>query len=130
MSSILAKISSDLENWSCLPTSFHARISVIKMNVLARINFFSSMIPLPPPAGFWIKLAACVSRYIWDGNRPRIKLTTIKCGRLHGGLSFLNFRLYTQAFTRRPLSVWFDPDVSVSWRAIEESMVYPYELKN
>ncbi len=29
--SILAKVSSDLENWSCLPTSFQARISVIKL---------------------------------------------------------------------------------------------------
>ncbi len=73
---ILAKVSLDLENWSRLPTSFQARISVIKMNVLPLINLFSSMIPLAPPVGYWNKLDACVSRYIWDGKHPRIKLTT------------------------------------------------------
>ncbi len=127
--SILAKVSSDLENWSRLPTSFQACISVIKMNVLPRINLFSCMIPLSPPVGYWNKLDACVSRYIWDGKRPRIKLTTLQRCRLHGGLSFPNFRLYAQAFSLRPLSVWFDPDASVSWRAIEESIVYPYKYK-
>ncbi len=44
--------------------------------------------------------------------------------------SFPNFRLHAQAVFLRPLSVWFDPDASVSWRAIEESIVYPYKLKH
>ncbi len=78
------------------------------------------MIPLAPPVGYWNKLDACVSRYMWDGKRPRIKRTTLQRCRSHGGLSFPNFRLYAQAFSLRPLSVWFDPDASVSWRAIEE----------
>ncbi len=65
------------------------------------------MIPLAPPVGYWKQLDACVS-----------------------GLSFPNFRLYAQAFSLRPLSVWFDPDASVSWRAIEESIVYSYKLKH
>ncbi len=85
------------------------------------------MIPLAPPVGYWNKLDACVSRYIWDGKRPRIKLTTSQRCRLHGGLSFPNFRLYAQAFS--PLAVWFDPDASVSWRAIEESIAYPYKIE-
>ncbi len=52
----LAKVTSDLANWMHLPTSFHARISVVKMNILPRVKFYSSMIPLPPPAGYWKKL--------------------------------------------------------------------------
>ena len=32
-----------------VPSSVPARISVIKMNILPRINFVSSMIPLAPP---------------------------------------------------------------------------------
>ncbi len=76
--SMLAKVSSDLQNWSCLPNYFQARISVIKMNVLPPINLFSSIIPLTPPVGYWNKLDACVSRYIWDGKHPRIKLTTLQ----------------------------------------------------
>ncbi len=97
------------------------------MNVLPLIHLFSSMIPLAP-VGYWNKLDACVSHYIWDGKRPRIKLTTLQQCRLHRSLSFPTFRLYAQAFSLRPLSVWIYPDASVSWRAIEESILYPYNL--
>ncbi len=69
----LAKVTSDLANWAHLPTSLHARISVVKMNILPHVNFYSSMIPLPPPAGYWEKLNSAISQYIWNGKCPRIK---------------------------------------------------------
>ncbi len=34
----LANVTSDLANWTHLPTSFLARISVVKMNILPRVN--------------------------------------------------------------------------------------------
>ncbi len=59
-----AKVNSDLANWTHLPTSFHARISVVKMIILPCVNFYSSMIPLPPPAGYWKKLFSNLSIYL------------------------------------------------------------------
>lgn len=50
---ILSSISADLLNWTRLPNSLYARISVVKMNVLPRVNFYSAMLPLPPPTHFW-----------------------------------------------------------------------------
>lgn len=47
---IYNKIQIDLDWWSYLPKSLQARVSIIKMDILPRINFFSSMLPLPPPA--------------------------------------------------------------------------------
>ncbi len=32
------------------------------------------MIPLAPPVGYWNKLDACVSRYIWDGKHLHLHL--------------------------------------------------------
>lgn len=50
---IYNKIETDLVRWSYLPKSLQARVSVVKMDILLRINFFSSMLPLPPPTDCW-----------------------------------------------------------------------------
>lgn len=60
---VLKEIESDLKRWGMLPTSFQSRLSVIKMNILPRINFISSMIPLAPPGGYRKKLHSVVSTF-------------------------------------------------------------------
>lgn len=52
---ILKKIEEDINRWKLLPTSVPARIAVIKMNILPRVNFISLMILLAPPIGYWQK---------------------------------------------------------------------------
>ena len=74
---VLKFLASDQLNWAKFPNSLTARISVIKMNVLPRINFIASMSPLPPLIGFWDKLQTLVSKYIWNGKHPRIKTSTL-----------------------------------------------------
>lgn len=80
----LNKVLSDLESWASLPNSLQARISIVKMNVLPRINFVSSMIPLSPPAGYWGKLHAAVLKFIRNGKRPRLRSATVQRRRLDG----------------------------------------------
>ncbi len=74
------------------------------MNIHPHVNIYSSMIPLPPPAGYWKKLDSVISQYIWNGKRPRIKLSALQRNRSDGGWSFLNFQLYADSFTLRALS--------------------------
>ncbi len=109
---------------------FDGGISVVKMNILPRVNFYSSMIPLPPPAGYWKKLDSVISQYIWNGKRPRIKLSTLLRNRSDGGWSFPNFKLYADSFTLSALSACFKPNVSTSWWAIEESLVSPHNIEH
>ncbi len=101
----LAKVNSDLANWTHLPTSFHARISVVKMIILPCVNFYSSMIPLPPPAGCWEKLYSVISQYIWNGKCPRIRLSTFTALQIRCWLVLS--KLYTVSLTLRALSAWF-----------------------
>lgn len=126
----LTNITKDLERWSRIKNSLRSRVSVIKMNVLPRVNFVSCMIPLSPPHQYWDKLQSAVSKYIWNGKRPRLKLCTLQRDRKEGGLSLPNFKLYNWAFTLRPLTDWFRTDSQVSWRELEESLVSPNPLEN
>lgn len=52
----LARVEQDLQRWNSMPLSLHARIVSVKINVLPRINFLSSMIPLPASKKYWHKL--------------------------------------------------------------------------
>lgn len=100
------------------------------MNILPRVNFNFSMIPLPRPAGYWKKFDSVISKYFWNGKRPRIKLSTLQRNRSDGGWSFKNFKVYADSFNLRALSAWFKPNVSTSWWAFEESLVSPYSIEH
>ena len=46
----LNNVLKDMDLWNSHPISIRARVSIIKMNVLPRINFVSSMVLLSPPS--------------------------------------------------------------------------------
>lgn len=126
---VLHSITNDLNTWGKLPTSFQSRLSIIKMNVLSRINFLSSMLPVAPPLGYWKKLNAIVSSYLWNGKKPRIKALTLYRLKSAGGVSLPNFEWYSWCFALRALSLWFKPHISTSWRQIEAQLLQPYNMQ-
>ena len=109
----LNDIDCDLKRWGKLPTSFQSRLSVIKMNVLPRIHFISSMIPLAPPEGYWKKLHSVVSTFLWNKKTPRIKASTLQRHKSSGGVNLPNFEWYSWCFVLRPLATWLNPGIRV-----------------
>ena len=99
---IFTKICDDMRNWSHLPNTLQTRISVVKMNILPRVNFISSMIPLPLSLSLWDKLQSSISAYLWNGKRPQIRLATLQCNKADGGLSRPNFTLHSYSFALHP----------------------------
>lgn len=122
-------VESDLDRWTSLPNSFQARISIVKMNILPRINFVCAMIPLEPPANYWKKIHSRVLQFIWNKKRPRLKMTTLQRDRGAGGLAVPDFKLYFYSFVLRPLFVWSIAEISNSWRELEEDIVRPLTLQ-
>lgn len=100
------------------------------MDILPRVNFVSSMLPLPPPNGYWDKLNKVISKFVWDGKRPRLKWSTLQRRKSDGGLAVPFFKLYFWSYVLRPVSIWFDPNVQVSWRPIEEALAHPHRLQD
>ena len=127
---IYNKIEADLNRWSHLPKSVQARVSIIKMDILPRINFFSSMLPLPPPIDYWKKVHSLVSRFIWGGKRPRVKLTTLQRDKTEGGLSVPNFKYYFWSFVLRPLTDWLNPNSDPCWKPIEKNLASSHRLED
>ena len=99
------------------------------MNILPRINFVSSMIPLAPPVKYWNKIQSTISQFIWNKKHPRLKMATLQRRRGDGGLAVPNFKFSFYSFVLRPLFVWNDAATPVSWRQLEENIVRPLTLK-
>lgn len=62
--------------------------------------------------------------------RPRLKLTTLQWDKTQGGLALPKFKIYFWSFVLRPLSIWCNPNSSVSWRPIEENLSPPLRLQD
>lgn len=128
--SILSKIKTDFDKWSSLQVTLHGRISVIKMNVLPRLTFLFSMLPLDLPYKFINQIDSLCSKFIWNGKRARIKLATLQRPKSAGGLALPNFQFYYWAFQLKAMNLWLHPEISVSWRSVENELSAPYRLQD
>lgn len=127
---IYKRVEEDMERWKKLSISIAARISIIKMDILPKITFFSNMIPLPPPKNYWENLNRITSSFIWGGKKPCLKLSQLQRSKKEGGLNAPNFKLYFWSYTIRPISVWFDPSSLVSWKPIEKNLAHPHRFQD
>lgn len=87
------------------------------MDILLWINFFASMLPLPPPL-FGV------------GNTPGSRCPQYKEIKSKGGLSVPNFKYYFWSFVLRPLSTWFNPEADATWKSIEVNLASPRRLED
>ncbi len=90
-SNMFNNVIQDLNRWSGLPNLLQTQAAIIKMNILQRINFLSSMFPLPPPDGYWKKLQSAILKFIWNSKWPRLKISTAQRKKQNGGVGNLKF---------------------------------------
>ncbi len=88
------KIQRDMAKWATLILDFSSRIELVKMNLLPRLLYLFSSLPVRVPQSqfeVWDKL---ISRFIWAGARPRIKLRTLQIDKENGGIALPKFKEY------------------------------------
>ena len=99
------RIQRDVAKWSTLVMDFSSRVEVFKMNLLPRLLYLPVRIP-DSQFSAWDKL---ISRLIWAGARPRIRLRTLQLDKENGGLALPNFREYYHAAKLRYVVYWCSP---------------------
>ena len=68
----------------------------------------------------WDKL---ISRFLWEGKKPRIRYKTLQLIKERGGLNLPCLYDYYCAAQLRPLVCWCNPTYSARWIEIERALL-------
>ena len=121
-SRLITKIREDVDRWTVLPLSLLGRVETVRMNILPRLLYPFQMLPISVPTQTFNSLNKLISRFIWQGKRPRIRFKTIQLAKTAGGLALPNFKYYFWAAQLRPITSWLEDDESTRWLNIEKHM--------
>lgn len=90
-----------------LPNSPSARIAIIKMNVLPKIDFYSFISCLSLPPKYWGHLHQIISQLIWKCKHPKMKMKTLPQGKKKFVVSLYEYTLcFTSASFIRLVQWW------------------------
>ena len=64
-----------------------------------------------------------ISRFVWNGKKPRIKYATLLLSRARGGMALPSLRDYYYAAQIRYVASWCDNTVEAKWKVIERNIL-------
>lgn len=99
--------------------SLASRVEVVKMNILPRLLYVFQTLPVELTDTDFIEWDKFISRYIWQGLRPRIRFRTLQLPREKGGLALPCLKSYYQAAQLKTLWSLCNPAYSARWKDIE-----------
>lgn len=69
-----------------------------------------------------------ISRFVWGGKRPRIRLETLQLPKEEGGMGLPNLKAYFHAAHLRYIVGWCKPDYTAKWKELETQLgEYPVQ---
>ena len=115
-------IKKDIERWATLPLDLTSRLETIKMNFLPRVLFLFQSLPVEVTQKQFNAWDKIISRFIWAGQRPRIKFQTLQLPKDRGGMGLPNLKMYYYAAQLRYVGCWCQPDYVARWKQMEREV--------
>uniref|UniRef100_A0A670HVE9 Reverse transcriptase domain-containing protein n=1 Tax=Podarcis muralis TaxID=64176 RepID=A0A670HVE9_PODMU len=91
------KVKKDLDVWNRVNLSWLGWMEAIKMNILPKMLFLFQNIPVIRGSKIFKDWRKTLSRFIWQGRKPRIRYKLLTDRKERGGLAVPNLKLYYEA---------------------------------
>lgn len=89
------------------------------MNILPRLLYLFQSLPVNIQSKQFTEWDKLLSKFIWDGKRPRVRYSTLQLQKDKGGMALPNLKMYFYAAQLRYLCCWCDPSYFAKWKEIE-----------
>lgn len=89
------------------------------MNILPRLLYLFQSLPVSIQSKQFTEWDKLLSKFIWDGKRPRVRYSTLQLQKDKGGMALPNLKMYFYAAQLRYLCCWCDPSYFAKWKEIE-----------
>uniref|UniRef100_A0A8C5N7I9 Reverse transcriptase domain-containing protein n=1 Tax=Gouania willdenowi TaxID=441366 RepID=A0A8C5N7I9_GOUWI len=127
---LVKKVQEMLTRWKNLPVSFLGRINLIKMTVLPKILYPTSMLFVNLRANDIANMNKALSDFIWNGRKPKVKLAGLQLPREQGGWGLPNIEYYVLSLQARIVSAWVNGGSDSPWLDIESFICTPLSPVN
>lgn len=115
-----SKINSDMHRWNLIPfLNLSSRISAVKMNILPRLLYIFRTLPVEVSDSQFREWDKWISRFIWQGKKPRIRFTILQLGKERGGFALPCLRNYYYSSQLIPLLHWCNGEYKAKWKELE-----------
>lgn len=125
---VISRIINELETWMDLPISLFGRCQLFKMVSFARLLYPLQTIPLLLRHKEVQSLQRTLSKFLWQGRRPRISVHKLFLPRSEGGANLPNIRVYNLSCLLRICLDWILQTSRYSNFDLEAQMVTLYCL--
>lgn len=81
------------------------------MSILLRLLYLFQTLPIEIPEKQFRTWDKVISRFMWNGERPRIKFETLQIEKHKGGMALPNLKEYFHAAHIKPVICWCAKEV-------------------